>query len=275
MGYEETENRFETEEGLTADEAKVRGMLGGLKRVEAPKDFGFKVQARIARARPETFREKRGLAFLRYAIPLGLVLAVTSAFIINSVYRVNDASVPPVAAITSDAPIALPSGPQSNEVAVMAPGLDPRSSSNTVSGANTLAVNPPRPSSERRIPGSRDTGGGSITSGLESRGPIIRLNPNAGPRPDTNRTGFETRGEISVRAILKIVGINADPSDIGWKVQTVDTNSVAERSGVKGGDLIEAINGLPVTDGTQFSGRFIGKNLRVNRDGKTVAIDLK
>lgn len=274
MGYEETENRFETEEGLTADEAKVRGMLGGMKRVEAPKDFGFKVQARIANARPETFREKRGLGFLGYAMPLGLVLVVTSAFIINSVYSVSDNTIPPVAAIDETrGPIDRLLTPQSNEVAIVVPG-DPRSNSNSGPDANTLAVNPNRPSRERRTGDSRDSGGGSIDRASER--PIPLFQP---PGAQSNTAGSPgevvARGQIAVRAVLEIVGIKADFADHGWKVKSVDSNSVAERSGVKSGDLIEAINGLPVTDGTQFSGRFIGKNLRVNRDGKTVEIDLK
>jgi C-terminal processing protease CtpA/Prc len=84
-----------------------------------------------------------------------------------------------------------------------------------------------------------------------------------------------SRGQIAIRGVLEFVGVRADFSNLGWKVKSVDSNSMAERSGVKAGDLIEAINGLPVTDGTQFSGSFTGKNLRVKRDGKTVEIDLK
>lgn len=278
MGYEEIQNNFEAEEGLSAEEAKVRGLLGGMKRVEAPKDFGFKVQARIASAKPADFRERSGFAFLRYVLPLGLVLLVTAAFILNNVYRVSETSVPPVAGVNTPQPLPIdPStAPGPDDVAVLPgdAGAGPRTNSNLLPDTNILAMNPPK-GPERRAPGSRDTGGGSITSGQESRGTVIRLNPNIRPRPETNVTGFETRGEISVRAVLKIVGINADPSDIGWKIRSVEADSVAERSGVKGGDLIEAINGLPVTDGTQFSGSFIGKNLRVKRDGKSLEIDLK
>ena len=104
MGYE-TENKIEAEEGLSADEAKVRELLGGMKRVETPKDFGFKVQARIANAKPETYRETAGgWVFLRYAAPLALVLIVTSAFVISGIYKVNDDSVPAVAEIQNPAP---------------------------------------------------------------------------------------------------------------------------------------------------------------------------
>lgn len=274
MGYEETENRFETEEGLTADEAKVRGMLGGMKRVETPKDFGFKVQARIANVRPETFREKRGFGVLGYAMPLGLVLVVTSAFIINSVYNVGDNTVPPVAGVDMfQQPIVSPGAPQSNEVARVVPG-EPRSDSTSGPDANTLAVNPNRPSREKKTGDSKDSGGGSRDMTQER--PLPFFQP---PGAQSNTTGSPgevvARGQIAVRAVLEIVGIRADFADQGWKVRAVEKNSVAERSGVKSGDLIEAINGLPVTDGTQFSGRFIGKNLRVNRDGNTVEIDLK
>lgn len=275
MSYEEIENKFGTEEGISTDDAKVREMLSGMKRVEAPKNFAFGVQARIANAKPEDFRANSWLPVLRYAAPLALVLVVTAAFVINGLYSVNETSVPVVAEGQEAQPPMDPSPvTPGSEVAVRVPDPIGGSTANSNTDTNDLASNPRRSPLERRTRDPRDAGAGSITSGQGSRSPVIDLDPRVNPLPGANRTGFESRGEINIRRVLEIVGIDADSSDQGWKVKSVVTNSVSERSGVKAGDLIEAINGLPVTDGTRFSGSFNGKNLRVKRDGKTVQIDL-
>lgn len=276
MGYEE--NKFETEAELSADEAKVREMLGGLNRVEAPKNFAFGVQARIANAKPEDFRANSWLTVLRYAAPLALVLIVTGAFVIRGLYSVNDNSVPPVAEIQipQSLPLVTSAIPPTNEVAVRVP--DPTggsiANSNAASpDANNLAANPRRSPLERRTRDPRDEGVGSRDSTLGA--PLPFFQPPGAQSNTLQKPGeMGGRGQIAIRGILEIAGIRADFGNQGWKVRSVDANSVAERSGVKAGDLIEAINGLPVTDGTQFSGIFIGKNVQVKRDGKTVQIDL-
>jgi PDZ domain len=275
MGFNELENRID-EEILTGDEAKVREMLGGLKRVEAPRDFGFKVQARIASAKPGDFSARGGSwAFLKYAMPLGLVLVVISAFVINTLFDVSNTAVP-VVADNFTPPAARPSVPVGNEVAVVTP---PPAGSLVNSGPDTavkpgeemLAKNPRKPVDGKKS-SSDESGGGSYLTGLGNSKQIIQP---PGSLANRGPGSLETLGQIPVDQILKMVGINASFSDNGWKVGSVEANSIAERSGVKRGDLIEEINGQPVTGGTQFSGSFSGKSVMVKRDGKTQEIPLK
>ena len=281
MGYEDIQKNIETEEGLSAGEAKVRQMLGELKRVEAPKNFGFAVQARIANARPEDFRTGgSGLAFLRYAIPLALVLMVVSGFVLNGIYNVGDNSVPAVAesrppqAPAPPAPVVSPA----NEVASTGNDFQTNSRDETrvVTGSEIAAESVRGPRFKNAVVSSRNTNGGSIDSTQEGRTPIINLNPPAGVPAITPQPGtMGPAGQIPVQAILKIVGIKADSSNEGWKVTAVEANSLSEHSGVKAGDYVEAINDQPVTEGTRFSGGLVVKNLRVKRDGKTLDIPLK
>lgn len=282
MGYEDIQKNIETEEGLSAGEAKVRQMLGELKRVEAPKNFGFAVQARIANARPEDFRPAGGgLAFLRYAVPLSLVLLVVSGFVLTGIYNVNDNSVPVVAdniQPAAPAPVAPPAAPRANEVvsAENGPQVNSGKETQVLPGAEIVAVSAPGPRTKKAEVSSRNTNGGSIDHTLEVRTPIINLNPAAGvpaapPQPGT----MGPTGQIPVQEILKIVGIKADSSSQGWKITAVDANSLSDRSGVKAGDYVEAINDQPVTEGTRFSGGLIVKNLRVKREGKALDIALK
>lgn len=278
MGYEDIQKNMETEEGLSAGEAKVRQMLGELKRVEAPKNFGFAVQARIANARPEDFRTAgSGWGFLRYAVPLALVLMVVSGFVLNGIYNVNDNSVPAVAEFQAPpaAPVVPPAGQVAsteNDSQVTNSGDETR----VLPGSEIAAESEPGPRIRKAVVGSRNSGGGSRDSAWGAPPPIINLNPSAGvpaapPQPGT----MGPAGQIPVQAILKIVGIKADSSNEGWKVTAVEANSVSEHSGVKAGDHVEAINGQPVTEGTRFSGGLIVKNLRVKRDGKSIDIPLK
>lgn len=281
MGYDETENNLGPEEGLSADEARVREMLGGLKRVEAPKNFEFSLQARIANTRPEDLGDAgRGWGFLRYALPLALVLVASAAFVINGLYSVNENSVPVVAdgAVTNPPAPVVPlavSSPEEVAINDLPADMEPVANSNiemVKKPGEELVAEGPRRSSNKRIAGTPETGGGSIDRGSTGPRPFFDLN-NSTPRRSTGAP--ETTGQIEVEAILKIAGINAEFSDNGWKVRSVDSNSMSERSGVRAGDLIEAINGQPVTGGTKFSGRFNGRSLRVRRGAQTLEIELK
>lgn len=279
MGYEDKKKNMETEEGLSADEAKVRQMLGELKRVEAPKNFGFAVQARIANARPEDFQPVRrsGLVFLRYAVPLALVLMVVSGFVLNGIYNVSDNSVPEVAGFQPpSAPVVVPPAGQVVSTEKDSRVTNSGNETRVVPAVEIASVSSPGPRNKKESISSRNTNGGSIDASGHGRTPIIDLNPSAGvpaapPQPGT----MGPAGQIPVQSILKIVGITADSSNEGWKVTAVDANSVSEHSGVKTGDHVEAINGQPVTEGTRFSGGLIVKNLRVKRDGKVLDIPLK
>ena len=50
---------------------------------------------------------------------------------------------------------------------------------------------------------------------------------------------------------------------------------MAERSGLKAGDVVEAINDQNLTKRSTFDSKLKGKSLRVSRDGKSMQIELK
>ena len=277
MGYE-IENKIEAEEGLSADETKVRELLGGMKRVGAPKDFGFKVQARIANAKPEAYRETAGSwVFLRYAAPLALVLVVTSAFVISGIYRVDDNSLPAVAEIQNPAPqtpVASINAEKDGDIPI--PGIkDPQGNTNSETvkkPGEELRADVPRKPLGNSPKDAENTGGGSFVEGSKEPPKFFEI-PGAASRPAPDN--IESPGQIPVEQILKIVGISATFSDQGWRVNSVATQSLSERSGIKRGDLIEAINGQPVTQGTKFSRSFNGQSLTVKRGGEVLNIALR
>jgi len=61
------------EEQKFNEDESVSKLLGGLKRVDAPNDFDFRVRARIAEGKPEDTTVSWRLA-VRYAVPLVLLL---------------------------------------------------------------------------------------------------------------------------------------------------------------------------------------------------------
>jgi hypothetical protein len=86
---------------------------------------------------------------------------------------------------------------------------------------------------------------------------------------------FQDPSGISVKDTLETLGVDAAYSNLSWEVRGVKQNSTAERSGLKTGDVIEAIDNQNLTENTTFRDKFGGKTVRVRRDGKSVQVDLR
>lgn len=225
------QNNFENDE--------VSSLLGTLKRMDAPGDFDFHVRTRIAAGRPSA----SWLPFpARVAVPLLLVAAIGGYFGVTSlrspaVKEASIASVPvnPPAVLearhesTNSEPV-LPTNSQTNDsIALLPPGGDKGVEKEKAPGA----FQPKTPATKR--------GGGSVVE-TQRIANVLSLH------------------RLPTKKILSDIGVDANFSGSAWTVGEVKQNSVAERSGLKSGDLIEAVN---------------GKKVRVRRDGKIVQIDLK
>ena len=80
---------------------------------------------------------------------------------------------------------------------------------------------------------------------------------------------------VQAQTFLNVFGMNGAFGDAGWKVESVTPDSLAARSGVKTGDVIEAMNDQALTEKTTFNGKYNAKSLRVRRDGTSMQIILK
>ncbi|MDQ6787245.1 MAG: hypothetical protein M3033_10595, partial [Acidobacteriota bacterium] len=94
MNYKNSTEKKNDGEILSAEDEKIRSLIGSLKRVDAPKDFDFRVKARIASAKPNNYRPQF-LPVLRYILPLGLILLISAAVVFNSVYFGNEQNIVP------------------------------------------------------------------------------------------------------------------------------------------------------------------------------------
>ena len=229
----------------------VSKLLGGLKRVEAPGDFDFRVKARIASGRPVDRNKSWLPAAVRFAVPLGLLLLIGAFFGYKALYPPSNIAFAPVVE-KQPADVALVAeAPPKEIVSVPADQIIAKSLETEPAGSVTKITSR---QNEKRIvssePSSRPPGAGSVVRSV----------------------GISKTLNMTAKDVLSFIGIEDDAS---WKVGSVKQNSMADRSGLKAGDVVEAINDQNLVDKSTFGSKFRSKSLRVNRDGKSIQIDLK
>jgi hypothetical protein len=258
-----SDKNFQNEEILSGDDEKVRQMLGDLKRVDAPKDFDFRLKARIAASGGKDF-EPRLFPALRIAAPLALVLAVLAFFVVSGIYSVDNNSVPQIAG--GDIPIPNINKDKPREEFVAVSNSQPENSEQNSGETDKpkdqeLAANPDK--LKKDAAQAENNGGGSRDSTATEPNVVL---PG----------GFGSKTSLKVKAVLQIMGIEAVFSNKKWKVESVAPNSRAMRAGVKTGDTIEAINDVKLPAETiNINGPFVGNSLTVVRGSEKIAINLQ
>lgn len=273
---------------MNDDEERIAEMLRGLKQVAAPNDFEFRVNARIARGRPA---ENSGWGFapvFRTAVPLLLVLVVAGFLIGNYHYSVdsNAVAVMPETDLENETFERVARDVRSEDF--VEPGLDtgPKTppaetfvNDTALAAADHSGADVPV-SGPLAMPSAADAepvpAGGSFDSALStsnrsimppgiSRSPRIRIETNA----DVSRR------PITAERILRQIGIEAEFTAGKWFAKGVRAKSPADRSGIRAGDAITAIDGRVLGADTEFAGIFTGRTLKVERGGETLFIDIR
>jgi len=244
---------------LSFEERRIAELIGTLKSVDAPGDFNARVRARIATRSVSTTRSSwRPLA-------AGLAAAV----LIGGGYVGYRSMQPALTAVTIESRPQANSAPTVN-VQTVEPASRPAPEAPVQTGET--AVSQKQPTGRRTV--TPQATGGSIDEALKE---TRRFEPSLGGRPTVG--GGDVRsmgaGEISVTSVLSIIGADASWDGGGWHVSSVRNHSVADRASLKSGDVIEAIDGRPLTATSKFVGRFDGKSLRVRRDGATLELALR
>ncbi len=251
---------------------QVAKLLGGLKKVEAPRNFESRVMARLSTPRSVNSR----FGFLKLAVPAA-VLAGIAMFLFLSGY------------VGSDVPTVNVVSTENEGVETQAPRTDPQeqavSESNPQPPVEFRGSEPAegRPSPkvaqpkdqpsfrDKRLPdgrGSHDFGSGD---GGGIKAPGLNMNSRPGPDPDMER--LMRRPTILASDVLRYTGVTAEFRGNGWTVSSVTQKSVAERIGLKAGDVIVSLNDVRLGKATSFPSGVDIKMIRVNRGGRTV--DLK
>ncbi len=281
-------NLTEENEILSADEEKIRLLVGSLKRVAAPKDFDFHLKARIANAKPNDFQPSY-FPVLRYVLPLGLVILISAFAVFNSLYFGGSADVPQVAETRPQNQLeerqVISNVFQTSNSADITPGTDANfnlSKSNENKSAETFAAASRSPSAEKlkrkpktnlRETNPREDISGSHTSALTGSTIIAPpgLNPNKIIKISPE---FESVKSLNAKEILSQLGIEAAFTGGNWLVKSVRQNSLAERSGIKSGDAVEALDGVKLTDQPLKGRRIEAKKLTVARGTEKIEIAL-
>jgi hypothetical protein len=276
-------------ENLPPDEAKIAELLGGLRRADAPGDFEFHVKSRVAKGRPAEFSSGGWLPQIKILAPAVLVLVVAALFGSSYLRYPAGGNESGVALAPKDSRPALASEPRPAPPAVIAePDVEPRTTGSDVvvtkanpkqrqpDGSSIIVVE--RGTQQRpALGGSRDeTGGGSKV--VTVRGPSKIINPSGidldPVRPNANVAEVANAARNSVSDVLTFLGIDAEKTAAGWRVRSVKADNTAQRSGIKAGDLIEAIEDHELGSSPVIPNNVSFKSLKIIRDGKSLVIAL-
>lgn len=244
---------------------QVGELLGTLKRVEPPGDFDTRVRARITQGRPDV-SGSWPLVLARIGVPAALLIALGGYFGWNALDQ--PVNVPIVAEVQQQTqpeqpPAQVPIDQPIIQTEQLVAGRNPETGAN----ANLPApVTVPYRADPREEGFSEDFG---ITPGR-------RILPR-GLNPDRVITNANIAGNSrkSVTEVLGMLGIAASCSAAGCRVGSVVTSSIAEKSGIKAGDVIESIDGRSLLGNATFSGSFSAGSVRVRRDGSVRNIALR
>lgn len=276
----------------SAAQTRVWQIIDEFKRVDAPNGFNFRVKARIADAKPNDFSSPL-FPILRYVLPLSAVVLVLAFVVFNEIYSINDKTVPQVA----ESNYKLPSRKENLAANSLTPrqtagDFEPlraeqstannritklpenRKKSKTFEDKNQFAaVRQIKKPQAKTAKDDRENSGGShdrtwssprifMPKGTDSTKRIETL-PNAG-----------NANPITAEQILSQLGIEIASENGKRQVKKIKPNSVAERSGVRVGDLVEAIDGEKLSDEPIRAKTVEGKKLTIVRGAEKVEISL-
>jgi len=257
-------------ESLSGDEASVAKVLRVLPRVEASKDFDFKLKARIAR-RQKSARPLAGLKVAGYAAPLAVGLVVVSSVFFHGSSETNEVSKP--------APV-LQQGMLGGPTTVPGPAVNP-----SVSSKVDVAKHSDKPATPDALAApieknnsnrNANTGGRSIDTAFGPSNVILQRGFSTNAIIKRNaETGLKSKATVDAGELLKLIGVEAVNEPGGWRVTDVRADSASSKSGLQKGDVIEAFDKQTVSDGTAPKSQFSLKNLRVNRAGTKISINLE
>ncbi len=231
-------------------QAQIWRAIDNFVKINAPNDFDFRVKARIANARPTDF-QARFLPVLRYVLPIMVVAVLTGLIAFNTSYfsrgnsgevtfaeKANPAVIENKTQATNDLP-QTSFAPQTKDVGTVTqvPQEDIRPSLNNRIPRNEIAEFPPK-QRQKNTKSSDDEFIGWRDSAITTKKPLapkgIQLDTNS--RVEIPKSPDETD-------ILKFNYIETALANGKRTVKSVKENSVAARSGIKVGDVIEKVEG--------------------------------
>jgi hypothetical protein len=279
-------------------QTRVWQIIEGFEQVAAPKDFDFRVKARIANAKASDFQPTL-FPVLRYVLGLSVVGLVLAFVVFNGIYSLDDKTVPQVAEKNVQTPIQKVnplSEPSPNEQ--IAHVIDSPTSEDKKSVANNLSVKPQQIGNKKeaktfsnknqliavkspkmpRVKSSENDDKNGISSQVTLLRQATSIFPKGIPNPNRkveNSSNFRQSSSLTPEQILNEFGIEISAKNGNRQVKTVKPNSVGERSGVKVGDVIEEIDGKKLSSEPISAQSIEVKKLTVLRGAEKKEITLR
>ncbi len=285
MNRDSLKNNLNEQENLSADEQKISRLIGGMEKVSAPKDFDFRVKARISAAKENNFQPSVWRT-LRYALPLTATLVIAAFVMIQGgLFSQTDKQSPVVENQNPLQPVkseSLPSNIEMAETSNSAVEVNkkedqiPDSFVSESNQANTITAKIPSKKTDKNLPlvlpkveqpNSRD---------ITVRESNVNILPEGIPGNTASlNKDFSQNNSVTAREILNFIGVETENEGNKMRVKSVKENSLAGRSGVQTGDIVEAIDEQRL-DQKNLSPKFKGgKTITVTRDNKVLEIELK
>lgn len=240
-------------------EEEISRMLASLKGVDAPENFEGAVRSRIAESRDARSRSKLSLVLVaKFALPLLLLLTVGGFLIVSDDRSLNVEMVPPV----SD---------EAYEVTAIDASLSDEPGTSATNTVNSRIAH---------LPANRSGGdprpvlkGGSEDIGLSTDDTTVfpdGLDPrNAKAMNIEPPTG---RG-LSPISLLSMMGILSACAPQSCQVRYVKDSSLAQKAGVRVGDVVKKIGDRPLD--SFHSTSFEVNSIEIVRDGKPTTISIR
>jgi hypothetical protein len=224
----------------------VTNLLRGLKRVQAPENFEFGVKARIAKGEPK--ESASPFAFLKIAVPTA-ALAGLAAFLYISGFMSGDIPMVQVAEQPTKPEAVAPATIHSEDIA------SKESDPHTIVRETQVASARPNRVNNKAQGGAIDASGST---------------PRGGSKDQTLNPLTVIKRVVPVQKILESAGLNAEFQNGRCVANSV--SGLAERLGVKGGDVILSVNDVSIKPSTTFEEGTELKSVRVKRAGRNLRL---
>jgi hypothetical protein len=280
MNRDNLKNNLNEQENLSADEQKISRLIGGLEQVSAPKDFDFRLKARISAAQENNFQPSIWKT-LRYALPLTATLVIAAFVMIQAGLFSQTDNQPTIAENPKQENPVNSQSPPSNQQITQTSNLTvdetiPDAYAGESNSTQFIAVKNPVGKPNKNKPEIIQNDDSPRSKDFTVRPSNVQITPEGIPG-NTALVNKEFNNNISIPAqeILNMLGVETEADGNKLKVKSVKENSLAERSGVRTGDIVEAIDEQRL-DEKNLSPKFKGgKKITVTRDDKVVEIELK